>query len=710
MSLKQSCFSTIVKSDLKRHWWTAVLTSIFTSLVISVPLVDYSKYTIEQVIINNWPSRIFDRLSPIYFVGMILAGFLGLLMINYINSANSVNFFHGLPIKRNTLLLAHLTSCAILIIIPIIVNTLICLTALENGVKISWLLTVFALYLIYSFLILSLTVVVGMLCGNIVAGGIFTLVVIFLPLFLSAFFDTICRYYLFGFPNENYLIDQLYGTVYIFPNDLMGPKCLVYIILAAICFALSFFIYNKRHLENYGEVIAFPNLKLLFNVLFGLCAGILGYFYCMAFWSFQTILIMLVFGSVGVIIAHMMTRKSFSLKGVVPSLSITAICVIVLFCIFKFDIFGYEKRLPDLDEIEYVYEEGMYNDSVEYVYDEYRGSFEVKRVDVFDAHFTTKEQIQLFRNLHAHKIADRNSSSGGKTSEALRMYNGFKIVYKLKNGKEMKRTYYLSDEEIVKFIKPIRQTDVYRKFQYPILDGTKKEFNTVNIIDTRSTNLHDDNIKTFYGKSDEAKMIIDALKKDRENISFERMLSKNNQAFTRISIEYSVECIDSNGEVYMADLADTYKIDASDINTIRVLEELGLFSAEYIQMREDVTSVSTNVSEVILNGNTYYPLDSYYKYYDERVIAETKEIYTQDINVSGDPTYRTFNEKEDAQALYNFCVNFTGEYPLESNAYLEFYVNITFANGKTAGRTITMSFVDLPEILSYMNEYKTMHY
>ena len=236
MSLKQSCFSSIVKSDLKRNWWTSALASIFVSLVFSVPLVDYVDNVSEYTMANNWPARILNRLSPIYFVGMILAGFLGLLMINYLNNANSVNFFHALPVKRNTLLSAHITSSAILVTIPIIVNTLICLTTLDAGVKLSWLLQVLILYLIYSFLILSLTILVGMFCGNIVAGGIFTLVVIFLPLFLAAFFETVCRYYLFGFPNGEYLIGQLYGTVYIFPDYLWGPRCLVYIIASAVCF------------------------------------------------------------------------------------------------------------------------------------------------------------------------------------------------------------------------------------------------------------------------------------------------------------------------------------------------------------------------------------------------------------------------------------------------------------------------------------------
>ena len=77
--------------------------------------------------------------------------------------------------------------------------------------------------------------------------------------------------------------------------------------------------------------------------------------------------------------------------------------------------------------------------------------------------------------------------------------------------------------------------------------------------------------------------------------------------------------------------------------------------------------------------------------------------------------YCTKNAEQVNRTL--FCVNESS--PIDMSALSSLggsrykYTNnieFTFANGKTAGRYFTMSFENLPEVLSYMNEYKAMYY
>ena len=55
-----------------------------------------------------------------------------------------------------------------------------------------------------------------------------------------------------------------------------------------------------------------------------------------------------------VIIANMLSNKSFSLRGSKMAIIYNAIVVLLLFVIFRFDITGFETRVPDVDDVKSV--------------------------------------------------------------------------------------------------------------------------------------------------------------------------------------------------------------------------------------------------------------------------------------------------------------------------------------------------------------------
>ena len=353
MSSKQSCFKTVVKCDLKRSWWISALAALFIFMSTTSPLFNYS-FDNDNYYYSRYDNALdfAEMMFGNYVIGMFVSAFVVLYLFSYVNKVNSVSFFHSLPATRFTLMSAHITAGAILVAFPMLINSLISFFSVGRGIRASWILVSLAMYLVYSFVIFSLTLVISLLTGVSIASGIFTLVVALLPLFVFVFVSELCSDYLYGFADFEIFEDALVRYVYLAPELLMTPKVLIYIALIAVFLVLSFFIYKKRHLENYGEVIAFPELKGLFKVLFGLCSGVLSYYYFEAFWNISSVLTMLVFGTLGTVIAHMLANKSISLKGALKPLLVTFSIILALFVSFFFDMFGYEKRIPELSEIE----------------------------------------------------------------------------------------------------------------------------------------------------------------------------------------------------------------------------------------------------------------------------------------------------------------------------------------------------------------------
>ncbi len=706
MSLKLSCFKTIVKSDLKRLWWTSALVTLFAVLLVAAPLLEYMEHYVTYSSAARGEeylfSRVFDDLSVCIVFGIGLAGFLGLSLFTYMNSANSVSFFHGLPVKRSTVMLSHYVSAVILIVIPVLVNSAVCLAALNDGMRISWLLKSIGVYLLYSLVILTLTVFISMLSGNTVAGGIFTVIFALLPLFITAFLSSLCELYLYGYSSSDSAFEWLLENIYLAPQSLLTPKAFIYICMIAVFGAMSFFVYNKRHLENYGEVIAFTNLRGLFKVLFGFCSGVLGFFYCWGFWNIESALVMFVFAPVGVIVAHMLSNKSFSLKGVLKPIGATLVCVLVTFSVFKFDLTGFESRIPDLDEVVSVSDSRMdvYNTDIVY----YEGnSIKATRKEPLTTEFTAEDDIQNFRALHSHMIETRNQSKNVATDYSWR--NNITFTYTLKNGRKLSRTYSLTGEEVKQFIKPIHESDVYRSWKYPVVDGTEKRYDTIWVYDERSGLFEEDSIAVYTGSSNEAKLIVEALKKDRENITFERMLAKDYNSLTTIEVEYSVPMIGVDGSTYYNTFCDNYDIDAGDVNTIKVLTDLGLLTDERLLGVDDIKYISVGIGEVIKNDFSYYPNDYAEKhYYEEKAVVDKTIQLADDYETTY--TERYFAEKQDIQELYDFILNYVPEYPIGEEVYARFHFVIHYNNSTNASTTFTMTFDALPELLSYFQSFK----
>lgn len=592
MSLKTSfCNKTILKSDLKRFWWVGFLETIILFLTNTLPLWDrvstqvrgitgVDSYDISRLV--TWQNGQF--LVPIVFSIAVVA-----LVFSYMHQVASVSFYHSIPVSRKNLFITKTMSSFILTVAPIFINVLIIIgivTASEASLiskfsaPISWLFT----GVIYTILIISLAAFMNMMTGTPLGTLIFSAGAIFLPAMGISFYQFFCESEVFGF-SADYITDCI-RWIYIDESNLLKFQyCFVYLILTAVFLCLAFLLYKKRKLEMYGEVIAFSWLKPVFIGVISVVASMAGYAYLGEVLGGHNIFYILPLGILGTVIAWMVSRKSISPKGILKPISSYLIVALCLIGFVKFDLSGYERRIPDAEDVEWVnvlntYESDqkhMIIDGESIVYTE-KGKLDTK--------FYDEENINNVIAMHSYAVENRTGGKG---------YNSIPIVYKLKNGKTLMREYTYHFENDMDILKPVYDSDQVRAKRYALLDGVEKNFREVNISDRRVKDS-----MSFYADNELQSRVIEALKQDLSEISYEDSMLSSGGSIC-INADYNVE-IESEMPVEDSTMLNSYTsrghttvINENFVNTMALLEEIGFLTK--IPVADDIVSCSVTVWE-----------------------------------------------------------------------------------------------------------------
>jgi len=613
---------SIIKSDLRRFWWVSALESIAVFITCVLPML-YNNYDVRTLTAEAALRRFTNNVTlPSVIWIVIFAAGTAIMLYSYLYNAGSVSCIHGLPLKRKTLYFSHAVTGFVLLIIPVILNSAIfCLlkfTALDINyiVKFGFLLRWIAQFTLYTAIVFSGTIFVSMLTGNAIASLALTGITALLPVFALLSVDFFLSQNFYGYYSQN-LIDYA-QYIYIEPTELMSWKCLIYIAGSFICLMLGYWLYEKRKLENYGEVLAFNSLKPLFVFCAAVCSGMLGYIYFKELvGSKSTLMIfaMIPFGFIGLVIAHMLAKKAFTLKGILKYIFLYTGFVCAVFSAVKYDITGFEKYIPPVEEIESV--SIVYPNSVtSHIYHE---GEQVVYNEVYDPKFTDAEDIANVVALHNYKIINRQSSG-----------RSLPIIYTLKDGSKVYRAYSINFEEDKDICAPVYASDVYKKFKYPVYDGTKKTTDCFRI------NYMDNFVGEVRAESDMAK-IEEALKKDIQALKFDDytwVYNMESDCPVTIEMSYWKDATTSLGTLLTSETknyrtsGDIYQITDKYKNTLKVLDELGI---EYGFESEDVEAIGIN----IYNYNTYYEEITDAVVY-ETASANTKPIFESEFMLNSE--------------------------------------------------------------------------
>lgn len=392
MKSKTCCFNlTLYKKNITHFWPIWLL--FFAYLLLQVPICIWTKlmsylswdYTTKEVQYDVLSMALSGGISatPLFFASAIAA----VAVFSYMYTPKAANMFHALPVSRGELFVTNYLSGLFNLVIPEILAFVVAVfVCLGNQITCIQYLFWWLLYMVaITFFAYSMAVFIGMITGQIFAALIYFFVANFLYIgiryVLSLMINLICYGIEEGWrPGysgmlspwyfmENHLnVQGKYETSYDRCTGLTfegGKYLIIYAIIAVVFILAAWFLYRKRQIETAGDIISVAWVKPIFRWGIALAgSSLLAVFITNMLQSIKNIpvfvcviICVILFGFIFFFIAEMFLVKSFKvLKGKrILEWAVFTLSAIVLFSVFRFDVFGIEKKVPEVEDVQAAY-------------------------------------------------------------------------------------------------------------------------------------------------------------------------------------------------------------------------------------------------------------------------------------------------------------------------------------------------------------------
>ncbi len=528
MTSNRSFFNLkLFKEEYKKYIWATALTFLlFLFSKIIVPLLDYSSYLKEKnndilnqeyllnklYSLNNYLTLDYDFNR---FNIIVLGVFIGTVMFSYLHSRKKVDFYHSLPISRNSLFcLKYLTG--IVIVVPIIVIMHFLLYGIfsillgDTIVSFKEVLEPIAVDIVFFIVFYSFTVFANILAGNYVIGVILTgfivnlisIILLLINVLGELFFEHIVSLdYILDYsakynPLQCYLEMTNNVTKASITNINFGKVniLITYIIIAILLTVFSLLLFKVRKSEKSSTCLAFKYAKTIFKylgvVISGLGIGII--FVAIAGGDFALYLGIVL----GCVIIHCIVEiiYDFDFRAIFKNwysiIGCIAICIVTVF-IFKFDVFGVKTYIPDVSKIETI-------------------NLELVEPYSPEARAISDENVIQSANILHQRYVDKIENDSFDENSSIGYIN---IDYKLKSGRVVSRRILAYNEEDTKeLIKGIYNNKEYIEKGRDVLylDLKNQDIN-FDIINNAGRNIYTDTMKEFDNLA-----LREAIKKDVE--------------------------------------------------------------------------------------------------------------------------------------------------------------------------------------------------
>ena len=529
----RNSFFKLLKEDLHRRLWTLILASLvfFSTFVVAFTMViqNYvSRYSGSNYGLSEaeFVSRISERLCKEFYsfypwfmvvavVGAIICGMNGFA---YLHSRKQMDFYHSLPIKRETIFFVRLVNGVLIYAVPYLVGLLFTyLVCILYGVM-TWdilgcSLFCFLFYLMGYVIMYLGTILAMMLTGKLVI-GFFGLCVInlYAPAVYALGWSLKETFFITSYISNMDLEKAVKSTRFLSPiayycslvmetnelKDLSGfwSEVIFFLLFAAVLVALNLWLYKKRASEKADTAMAFlvtePIIRILISVPVGALAGLLFYFI-----QYETggeySLVWLIFGGFfGAFLCHGIMealykgdiRKCLSHK---VQMAVTMALAAVIPLVFLFDVFGYDSYLPKKTEIKSMaissselrfggsfYDENGWVSATDYVLDnmqitEIDAVYELAEILAADVSEHRAERFFGYSGSYYPTRADSYYAGGAEKMN----YTNFIIRYTLNNGSEVIREYEYNYYAVMDLLERIYNDNNYKSAVHPVFSLLK---------------------------------------------------------------------------------------------------------------------------------------------------------------------------------------------------------------------------------------------
>lgn len=636
----RSLYFNLLKEDVKRRLWSIALAFLvfFFTFPVKTALVlgdNMKRNAGYQNLIpglrsslsfhNGWTATLFILLSLI----------LGVSSFSYLHSRQKVDFYHGIPVNRKHLFWVNYSSG---ILIPAAVYginlVLTMLVIAVNGISptavMGTVMNGYLLFMLHYFMMYSVTVLAMVLTGNIVVGILGTLVLQFyfpcmflvLRLCFGQFFHTSYRE---GGELFNFWLDKSSPFALFLYNLNMNrlelgassgewaARIFAVLVVAVVFTFFSFLLYKKRELEAAGKAMAFRiSMPIIRNPIV-ILSSLWGSVFC---WLLHPSIGWAVFGLIcgsllshGTIeiIYHFDFRKLFSRW---KQMAVSALLAAVIFCGFRYDLFGYDKYIPAESSLESVAvsmsDMGSWvsygspkQDGKGGYYWEYENTddYVLNRMKLTDM----TPVLALVRDaVDRNQRVNHGKDDAGALNERGRSYN-FSVKYQLKSSKAVYRSYVLYSDEVRPELVEIFENPEFTRAVYPILTQTPEETSWVRVSRGEQNNV----ISRDRNGSDKAmtEKLLRAYQEDFGSLTVDTMERENPiasiQFLTKLQAEAEVkrEKMQSSWQYSEITSRGYYPIYPSFKKTLELLKEC--------QVDVDSWSSVENVTEITIGADQF---------------------------------------------------------------------------------------------------------
>ena len=568
-------FASLLKENAKQRSWEIML-SVFAFLVI-LPIsfwlslakmdMDYSSAEILGQI-QIFADSYFRELNPwLIAVTIVLSLVSGVRGMAFVFHKSENDLYHSLPIKREKLFLVSYVNTMLFYLVPFVICTAMSVGIVKLyepavTIGVADLIGYMALHMLAYFMMCNIHIFIVMVTGRTVLAllgiaGIYLVGIIYFyagVVYMAIWFpcvpfeevpDEILRLLC---PPLNYI----YFGRGVTADEY--PMILAMVVVSLIAFLLAFLLYRRRPSEAAGTGIVYHGLKNVIKVLLNTLCGVAGtlmvcfmsLFLMMKLVSLLGIIALMFFLIVGYITLQLILEQDArTCKRDLPVFFVSVVCAVLWMAFFQYDICKVNGYIPKESDVESVAVAFTYDEDCEYRL----ANMEFEDINTVLA------------------LAERGLEESGKVDlEGNESYD-FSVRYHMKDGREIQRNYTgLPTNEFVDLTDIIVDSDEYRKSTYVFGDY---EYDKVNVFFSgwKAINFTGSSLNT----AEQEKELIEALRKDLETISLEKVGSE--VALGEIQFVISEKDKDKIREYDVS-----YNFTESYVNVIATLKKFGFLN------------------------------------------------------------------------------------------------------------------------------------
>ena len=429
----------ITNTEITNNITNNTINNTTNSVTNNIQVVDENNtYINEQYYSpNNYDREHYIEIlyNPIVlFIIFVLPVLVSILLFKYTNEEKSSSFIHGLPISKRKLYITNILTGIVMYVIPFLVNLIIILLLnlgemgkyLQFADIIKW----FGVCMLYNTMFFAFATFIGTFCASKISHGLLTYILMYAPVGILVLTSAFVEDVLYGFKGFSTNIEEFTKlpfikiiedfremSAYYLSQTIKfeASTIIIYIIAIIIMLVLGYFIYKKRKLEITKEFIAFKGIRSFVKYAATFLVNLLSYmyfYYVMDAHKIQTLLASFIITLIAYLIIEMILKKTYKVFKSIIGFIVYAVIITITFVILNTGAFGYETRIPKVEDVQEV-------------------SFEVRNETI---NFKEKQNIENIINLQ-QKIVDEKKKG----------YNEYTLEYKLKDGRKIIRKYAINN-------------------------------------------------------------------------------------------------------------------------------------------------------------------------------------------------------------------------------------------------------------------------